>query len=406
MPETATQFTAKYGIAIRQHYGTTETGCISLEPQTPGAEISAGLPIAGVQIQIFDEQKRPLPPGEAGNVAVRSLHAASGYDGPTDSGESSFEAGLFFPGDLGYLGPDGQLFLTGRRRGFINVAGNKVDPSEVEAVLKALPAVSDAVVVGLPDGAASEKIKAVLVPKGPLSWEEVYLHCAGNLAEFKRPRIVEFRKDLPRSPLGKILRKYLLDEQSDESPRYAFDPKRGFHPIGPGQADVPGPDLATLSPVLRALMVTDGTITRILEAYFWEPINVELSLHAAEKMTAGDPTDWLPEGETMLRRRVILRGQFSRSAYAFAETLLDSKALPPEFQRELVDHKKGIGDLIREARLDTYRELIAVRREQAKSCAAPLGIAPGAAVAIWEYFISYCGKPSIRITEVFPEERF
>src|SRR5690606_28482246 len=98
-----------------------------------------------------------------------------------------------------------------RKRRFINVAGNKVDPSEVEAVLQEMPGVKEAVVVGCPDGAAGEKVKAVIVPSTTLSRQDISAFCAAMLADFKRPRLIEFRNELPRSPLGKVLKKDLVD---------------------------------------------------------------------------------------------------------------------------------------------------------------------------------------------------
>src|SRR5690606_37975849 len=114
------------------------------------------------------------------------------------------EGDRFFPGDLGTIRGDGTLHLHGRTRGFVNVAGNKVDPSEIENALKEMPAVAEAVVVGLPDGAAGEKLKAFLVVREPCTRDDVYTFLRDRLADFKRPRLIEFRQELPRSPLGKI----------------------------------------------------------------------------------------------------------------------------------------------------------------------------------------------------------
>ncbi len=406
---TAEKFRSKYGVPIRQLYGTTETGVASVEPEPTdeATEPSVGNPIPGVSIQILDDVHRVVADGEQGNVAIPSPFAASAYDGPETKAESSFKEGVFFPGDLGRLCSSGQLVLCGRRRGFINVAGNKVDPEEVEAVLKQLPAVSEAIVVGVPDGAAGEKVKAVLVATAPCTHSDVYAHCKTRLAEFKRPRSIEFRKELPRSPVGKILRKYLLDDDQERRPGYVFDPRSGFKPAAAAASnDSVTASLATLSPVLRALLVTDGTITKTLEAFFWEPIDVELLLHVEAGSDRDYPEMAVQAKDPVLRRRVVLRGRFTGSAYAFAETLIASDAFPPDFQRMLIEGRKGVGELLREWRLETYRELMAVEHTEAGQWAGYLGLKTTARVTLRRYNICHKGRAAIQITEVFPEDRF
>jgi chorismate-pyruvate lyase len=407
-PETAATFRSRFGLPIRQHYGTTETGSVSVEPDDPSEqqEMSVGLPFPGVRIQIVDESSHPIEPGEIGNVAISSAFAASEYESPSAPGDSAFRDNLFLPGDLGRINLLGRLVLCGRRRGFINVAGNKVDPAEVEAVLKQIPAVTEAVVLGLPDGAAGEKIKAALVTAEPCSRNEVYAHCSAALADFKRPRIIEFRKELPRSPLGKILRKYLLDEQADE-PRYVFDPRTGFRQATIALSEDPvSSSLATLSPVLRSLLVTDGTITKILEAFFWEPIDIDILKHTEDAAEIDDVEFGIRAGDSILRRRVILRGRFTASSYVFAETVIASEAFSPDFRRLLLEGRKGIGELLRDQQLETYRELVGVERAEAGLWAGYLGIESTAPVAVRQYSIRHNGRSAVKILEVFPEHRF
>jgi long-chain acyl-CoA synthetase len=145
-------------------------------------------------------------------VQVVSPFSAIQYDNAAQTRESYFTDCSFLPGDLGELSGDGLLILRGRRRGFINVGGNKVDPAEVEAALLGIPGVVEAVVLGVPDPPADEKIKAVLVAAAGVSQSMLRLECATRLPEFKRPKVIELRHELPRSPLGKVLRKCLLDE--------------------------------------------------------------------------------------------------------------------------------------------------------------------------------------------------
>lgn len=213
LPErTAKAFRAAYGAPIQPLYGSTETGVISIDRTPDGADSSVGPPIPGVSVRIVDDGGRVLPPHEQGQVGVISPYAASSYDNLVSQGDSRFADGVFYPGDLGWMHEDGRIVLTGRTRRYINVAGNKVDPTEVESVLLEHPAIAEAVVVGVPDGFAGERIKAVLVTSASCTHADVLAYCAGRLADFKRPRIIDFRPEIPKSPLGKVLRKYLIDE--------------------------------------------------------------------------------------------------------------------------------------------------------------------------------------------------
>jgi long-chain acyl-CoA synthetase len=406
-PETAEAFRERTGVRIRQLYGTTETGAISVEREgADPSEPSVGHPIPGVSVEIRDDRGRVLVPGQIGNVAVSSPFAGK-YDHPERSGESVFRDDAFLPGDLGKLERDGRLVLAGRRRGFVNVAGNKVDPAEVEAVLKQMAAVSEAVVVGVPDGAADEKVKAVIVAAEPCTRADVYAHCSSRLADFKRPRLIEFRKELPRSPLGKVLRKYLIDDASVGEGRYVFSPRGGFSLQEESGSEVPAtPDLSTVSPFLRTLLVTDGTVTKSLEAYFWEPIDVELILHVESPSERDVPEIEVDVGDPVLKRRVVLRGHVTHSAYAFCEAVTACDRLAPSLRRTLVEGNQGIGELIREWRWETYRELIEVGRAEAGEWSGYLEVSVTAKVAVRRYRISHEGRPLIQITEVFPENRF
>jgi long-chain acyl-CoA synthetase len=405
---TARAFAAKYGTSVRRLYGSTETGVISIEPVgSIESEPSVGLPIAGVEVRIVDAGGQPVPAGVEGNVAVKSRYAAERYDQSDARGDSYFAGGFFHPGDRGRLDASGRLVLSGRNRGFINVAGNKVDPTEVEEVLKQFPPAVEAVVLGVPDGAAGEKIKAVLVTSSPCTPSDVLAFCATRLADFKRPRVIEFRNELPRSPLGKILRKYLLDEHDAQKRVLAFDARTGF--AAPGAA-TPQPagqiDWSTLPPFLRVLLVTDGTVTKNLEAFFWEPIEVDLLLHAQQSSDSDYGEIGVTRGSPIVRRRVVLRGRITGSAYAFGETIIANEALPSDMQTALVDRKVGIGELLRQRRAETFREIVSVERTTAGQWAAYLGVETSEPVAARTYTISLGGRPCVSIVEVFPESRF
>jgi long-chain acyl-CoA synthetase len=134
-----------------------------------------------------------------------------GYHGMDDVNREVFRDGFFYTGDVGRYDAEGRLWITGRKKLFIEVAGNKVDPVEVEDVLATHPAVREAVVVGVPGKVPGEEIvKAVIVATAPVEERELMRLCHDRLARFKVPQIVEFRDEIPKSPLGKVLRKYLV----------------------------------------------------------------------------------------------------------------------------------------------------------------------------------------------------
>lgn len=215
---TAHGFESAYSIKIRTVYGTTETGlvCVQREPTVFDGVNRVGNTIPGVSVQIVDDDDALVPVGTEGRVKVISPFAASKYDNSAGNSDSYFDGRSYFPGDVGRMLPTGELVLSGRHRGFINVGGNKVDPAEVENVLLQIPGVSEAIVVGIPDVSSGERIKAVIVASDNISSREIRAYLMHRLAEFKLPRVIEFRKELPRSPLGKILRKHLIDESAKD----------------------------------------------------------------------------------------------------------------------------------------------------------------------------------------------
>jgi len=209
--ETFQKFLKKYGVPIRQLYGTTETGSVSINlakdiSRTAG---SVGLPIRNVEIEIFGEKGEVLPPNQTGEIGIRSTAMVKGYSGLEDLNRESFRNEYFFPGDLGKKDKDGNIYLVGRKSLFINTGGNKVDPSEIEALLMTYPKVKEVVVVGTESYYGEGVIKAVIVPNSYCTEREIVEFCEGKVADFKIPKIVEFREEIPKSPLGKVLRKYL-----------------------------------------------------------------------------------------------------------------------------------------------------------------------------------------------------
>lgn len=205
------QFHEKLGVHVRQLYGSTETGTISVDLST-GIERSlesVGKPIAGVEVDVYADNGQPAQVNEIGEIAVKSPAAIESYDGCDALNQGSFRNGYFFTGDVGRRDPDGLLYLTGRKKLFINKGGYKINPREIEQLLETHPKVEEAVVVGLPTPFGDERVKAMVVLNAPCAEQEIIEHCRGRIADFKVPSLVEFRERFPKSPSGKIRRSLL-----------------------------------------------------------------------------------------------------------------------------------------------------------------------------------------------------
>ncbi len=210
--DTFDKFIQRFGIPIRQLYGCTEAGSVATNLET-GPELkydSVGLPMKNVEIKIMDDEGNELPSGFIGEIAIKSETLASGYYNMPELNKEVFKDGHFFTGDLGKKDEKGRIKITGRKKIFIDTGGHKVDPLEIEDILINHPKVSEAVVVGTKGPYEGETIKAVIVPKGKCEEREILSYCRDKLAQFKIPRIIEFRDEIPKSPLGKILRKNLI----------------------------------------------------------------------------------------------------------------------------------------------------------------------------------------------------
>lgn len=210
--DTFDKFMQRFGIPIRQLYGCTEAGSVAVNLETElGIKYdSVGLPMKNVEIKIMDDEGNELPYGAIGEIVIKSETLASGYGNMLELNKEVFKKGHFFTGDLGKKDENGHIQITGRKKIFIEAGGYKVDPLEIENILINHPNVSEAVVVGTKGLYEGETIKAVIVPKGRCEEWEILFYCREKLAQFKVPRIIEFRDEIPKSPLGKILRKNLI----------------------------------------------------------------------------------------------------------------------------------------------------------------------------------------------------
>jgi long-chain acyl-CoA synthetase len=224
--ETFDLFLERFGLPVRQLYGCSEAGSvtINLDDDVAATAGSVGRPMKGIELAVVGEHGGWLEPGETGEICFSSPALTPGYVSDDPDVNRAFRGGWFQTGDLGHVDEAGHLYVTGRSKLYISTSGFKVDPFEVENVLRRHPAVADVVVVGSRGQLGEEVVKAVVVVvKGTGDAggggdgdddaelrHELLARCRAELAVFKVPRIVEFRSEIPRSPLGKILRKYLV----------------------------------------------------------------------------------------------------------------------------------------------------------------------------------------------------
>ncbi|WP_208948668.1 class I adenylate-forming enzyme family protein [Streptomyces subrutilus] len=220
-PALVERLRGAFGFYLRNGYGLTEctAPCASvpahLEAPVDQASgtLSVGLPGADTVVRILDEQGGEVPFGETGEIAVRGPQVVPGYWGlPADTARS-FPDGELRTGDVGFMDPDGWLYVVDRKKDMINASGFKVWPREVEDVLYTHPAVREAAVVGVPDPYRGESVKAYvsLRPGARAEPAELSAYCAERIAAYKYPRQVEILPVLPKTTSGKILRRELRD---------------------------------------------------------------------------------------------------------------------------------------------------------------------------------------------------
>ncbi|MFC6130978.1 class I adenylate-forming enzyme family protein [Streptomyces spororaveus] len=220
-PALVERLRTAFGFYLRNGYGLTEctAPCASVPvhleaPVDPvSGTLSVGLPGADTVVRILDEEGAEVPFGETGEIAVRGPQVVPGYWGlPAESAEA-FPDGELRTGDVGFMDPDGWLYVVDRKKDMINASGFKVWPREVEDVLYTHPAVREAAVVGVPDAYRGESVKAYVSLRPGTSVEpaELAAHCAERIAAYKYPRQVEILPVLPKTTSGKILRRELRD---------------------------------------------------------------------------------------------------------------------------------------------------------------------------------------------------
>ncbi len=206
-----------WGPVIFEYYGATEGGgTIATSEDWLKKPGTVGKPWPGTEIRIFDDAGHPVPGGEPGNVYMKSMIGEFEYYKDPAKTRESHRDGLFTVGDIGYLDPDGWLFLCDRAKDLIISGGVNIYPAEIETTLMEHPKVADAAVFGIPNEEWGEEVKAVVQPAdgvepGPALAEELLAFAAERLARFKLPRSIDFAAELPRLDTGKLYKRFLRD---------------------------------------------------------------------------------------------------------------------------------------------------------------------------------------------------
>ena len=204
------------GSVLREGYGLTETSAVvcfyplTLEEYNG----SIGLPIPSTEVSIMDSNGNRLPAGQDGELCIRGPQVMRGYwQRPEATAEAISPEGWFHSGDIAEMDEQGYFRIIDRKKDMILVSGFNVYPSEIEAVVAEHPGVLESGAIGVPDEHSGEVVKVVVVRKDPnLTAENLIAFCRENMTSYKVPKIVEFRDDLPKTNVGKILRRALRDE--------------------------------------------------------------------------------------------------------------------------------------------------------------------------------------------------
>ncbi len=212
---TAQLWLQKTGCPICEGYGLSETSpaatCNPVDTQAYSGTI--GMPMPDTDVVLLDDDGNEVGPGERGEIAIRGPQVMAGYwQRPDETAKVMTADGFFRTGDIGEVDERGFFKIVDRKKDMILVSGFNVYPNEVEDIVALIPGVLECAAVGVPDEKAGEAVKIVIVKKDPaLTEADVRAWCETNLTGYKRPKIVEFRSDLPKTNVGKILRRELRD---------------------------------------------------------------------------------------------------------------------------------------------------------------------------------------------------
>jgi long-chain acyl-CoA synthetase len=213
---TAKLWLEKTGCPIVEGYGLSETSpsvtCNPVDSTAYSGNI--GLPMPNTEVVLLDDDGAEVAVGQPGEIAIRGPQVMAGYwQRPDETAKVMTADGFFRSGDIGVVDERGYFRIVDRKKDMILVSGFNVYPNEVEDVVTQMPGVLECAAIGVPDAKAGEAVKLVIVRSNPAVTEaDVRAFCEANLTGYKRPKIIEFRDELPKTPVGKILRRELRDK--------------------------------------------------------------------------------------------------------------------------------------------------------------------------------------------------
>lgn len=206
-------FKEKYGVSICEGYGLTEvTGISTVNPPMGKKKIgSIGVGFPEQQVEIMDENNNIMPFGEKGEICTKGDANMMGYLNKPEATAETIKDGWLHTGDVGYMDEEGFIYIVDRMKDMINRGGENIYPREIEVALEGNPKVAEVAVIGVPDPALGERVKAFIIPKvpGSMTEEEVKEFLKDKMAKYKIPEFVEFRTEFPRNQTGKLLKKEL-----------------------------------------------------------------------------------------------------------------------------------------------------------------------------------------------------
>ena len=206
----------KTGCPICEGYGLSETSPSASCNLTTSKEFTGtiGVPLPSTWFKLLDDDGNEVGPGVPGEIAIKGPQVMAGYwQRPEETAKSMTADGYFKTGDIGTVDERGFFKIVDRKKDMILVSGFNVYPNEIEDVCAGLPGVLECAAVGVPDAKTGEAVKLVIVKKEPaLTEQQVRDYCRANLTGYKQPKVVEFRTELPKTPVGKILRRELRDQ--------------------------------------------------------------------------------------------------------------------------------------------------------------------------------------------------
>ncbi|TGS12762.1 long-chain fatty acid--CoA ligase [Mesorhizobium sp. M2E.F.Ca.ET.209.01.1.1] len=212
----AERWKALTGCPVSEGYGLSETSPVATANKFSSSDFTGtiGLPLPSTEIAIRDDDGNNVPLGEVGEICIRGPQVMAGYwNRPDETAKVMTKDGFFKSGDMGFMDERGYTKIVDRKKDMILVSGFNVYPNELEEVVAHHPGVMEAAAVGVPDEHSGEVPKLFVVRKDPaLTVEALMAYCRENLTGYKRPRYIEFRTELPKTPVGKILRRALRDQ--------------------------------------------------------------------------------------------------------------------------------------------------------------------------------------------------